>query len=48
MARRKRYNPEKRTWRGRSYKAAGRQVSDLRTSAPQPETPLPTKQREEA
>jgi hypothetical protein len=48
MARRKRHNPEKRAWKGRSYKAAGRRVSDLRAVTPQPETPLPTKQREEA
>lgn len=30
MARRKRYNPEKRAWKGRSYKAAPRRVSELR------------------
>lgn len=26
----KKYNPEKRTWRGRSYKAGGRRVRELR------------------
>jgi len=25
----RRYNPEQRAWRGRSYKRAGKQVSDL-------------------
>jgi hypothetical protein len=30
MAKKKRHNPEKRTWRGRSYKAGGRRVRDLR------------------
>jgi hypothetical protein len=29
----RRHNPEKRVWRGRSYKAAGRRVSDLRVSS---------------
>lgn len=30
MARRKKYNPEKRAWRGRSYKKGGRRVKELK------------------
>ena len=29
MARHKKYNPEKRTWRGVSYKKGGKRVSDI-------------------
>lgn len=32
MARRKKHNPEKRAWKGRSHKAAERRVRDLRES----------------
>ena len=27
---RKKYNPERRTWRGRSYKKGGKRVADLK------------------
>jgi hypothetical protein len=30
MARKKSHNPERRAWKGRSYKAAGRRVNLLR------------------
>jgi len=30
MAKKTKYNPEKRAWRGRSYKNGGRRVKDLR------------------
>ncbi len=30
MAKRKRHNPEKRAWEGRSYKKGGKRVSSLR------------------
>lgn len=30
MARKKAYNPEKRTWRGKSYKKGGKRVQELR------------------
>lgn len=30
MAAKKKHNPERRTWRGKSYKAAGRRVRALR------------------
>lgn len=30
MARRKRHNPERRTWRGRSHKHGGKRVRQLR------------------
>lgn len=30
---RTRYNPERRRWRGRSYKQGGRRIADLRDAA---------------
>jgi hypothetical protein len=30
MARRKKYNPERRDWRGRSYKKGGKRVSEIK------------------
>ena len=30
MAKRKTYNPERRAWRGKSHKRAGKRVSDLK------------------
>lgn len=32
MARRKHHNPERRSWRGRSYKQGGKRVRQLRYS----------------
>lgn len=37
MARSKKYNPEKRAWRGVSYKKTGRRVRDLRERRPRAE-----------
>jgi len=31
MARRKSYNPERRTWRGKSYRKVGQRVKELRS-----------------
>lgn len=33
MARKTKYNPERRTWRGRSHKKGGRRVAQIRTEA---------------
>jgi hypothetical protein len=33
MAKHKKYNPEKRTWKGKSYKKGGSRVSKLREKA---------------
>jgi hypothetical protein len=32
MARKKKYNPEKRAWRGKSYKKGGTRVQELKTA----------------
>lgn len=34
MARHKRHNPERRAWKGRSYKAAGKRIQDLKIQDP--------------
>jgi hypothetical protein len=33
MARRKKYNPERRVWRGRSYKKGGKHIRTIREKA---------------
>ncbi len=33
MARRKKYNPEKRAWKGRSYRKGGKRIRKIREDA---------------